>query len=416
VSLLADLDGRGLIHDTTDRTLLAERLSAGPVTLYYGCDPSADSLHIGNLVGLLVLRRFQGFGHEAIGLAGGGTGMIGDPSGKSEERNLLDEETLARNVDAISAQIQRVVPEATFVDNADWLGSLSLIEFLRDVGKHATVNQMIRKESVRARMDEQGISFTEFSYMLLQAHDFYELHQRYGCELQIGGSDQWGNITAGIDLVRRRAGTSVHGLTWPLITRSDGRKFGKTEEGTIWLSAERTSRYRFFQYWINVDDKDVGRFLRQFTFLPLEEIADLEAATAEAPERRTAQRVLAREVTALVHGPDAAADAEAASTILFGSDATTAAPTVFETLAEEVPTTRVPASAVGGNLDLVDLLVLSGLASSKSEARRFREQGGVYLNNRKVAPADEPGPADVLHGRYLLLRRGKQNFALVVAD
>lgn len=392
-------------------------MAAGPISVYYGCDPTADSLHVGNLVGLVALRRFQERGHRAIALAGGGTGMVGDPSGKTTDRPLLSQADLSRNLEAISAQIQRIVPQATFVDNGSWLRSVGLIDFLREAGKHVTVNQMVAKESVRSRMaSEGGISFTEFTYMLLQAYDFHQLYVDYDCEMQIGGSDQWGNITLGLDLVRKKTGASLHALTWPLITRSDGRKFGKTEEGTVWLSSERTSPYRFFQYWINVDDRDVGRFLRMFTFLPFERIHELERSVEEAPAQREAQRVLAREVTALVHGGDAAADAEEASRILFGGDATSADRRVFEALAREIPTLRVSRDALAAGADPSDLLARTELVKSKSEARRSLQQGGVYVNGRRLEGADPIPPDALLHGSYMLIRRGKQSYALVVAQ
>ena len=307
--VLADLEARGLVHDTTDRAALARRL-ASPVTVYHGIDPTADSLHIGNLVGVLALRRFQAAGHRPVALAGGATGMIGDPGGRTGERALLDADTLAANLKGIEAQLRRLLafdpaggPGALLVDNASWTAGLGLLEFLRDVGKHATVNQMMAKESVRTRLEStEGISFTEFSYMLIQAHDYLWLHEHEGCDLQIGGSDQWGNITAGIDLVRRRTGDAVHGLTWPLLTRADGSKFGKSAGGNVWLDPRRTSPYAFYQHWIQVDDADVGRFLLQMTFLDLDEVTELAALHAAAPARREAQRRLAHEVTALVHG------------------------------------------------------------------------------------------------------------------
>jgi tyrosyl-tRNA synthetase len=417
VDLLKDLDSRGLIHDTTPRDLLAARLAAGPIGVYYGCDPTADSLHVGHLIGLLALRRFGESGHRPFALAGGGTGMVGDPSGKSQERNLLSADDLAANLAGISSQIRRLVPTATFVDNAAWLGGTGLIEFLRDIGKLVTVNQMLGKESVRARLGvEAGLSFTEFSYMLLQGLDFYVLHRDHGCEMQIGGSDQWGNITIGLDIIRKRSGGHAHALTWPIMTRADGRKFGKTEDGTVWLSAARTSPYRFYQYWVNVDDVDAGRFLRQLTFLPLAEIERLAAKTVSAPEHREAQRVLAREVTAIVHGREAASAAEAASLLLFGGDAARAERSTLEVIADEVPTIHVPRSVFLAGTEVTHLLVLSGLSGSNSEARRSIQQGGVYLNNRRLTHAGAITTADMLHERYVLLRRGKSAFAVVVAD
>ncbi|HJR26755.1 MAG TPA: tyrosine--tRNA ligase, partial [Acidimicrobiales bacterium] len=296
--LLDDLEQRGLLHDTTDRDALAARLADGPITLYYGCDPSASSLHVGNLVGLVLLRRFQDAGHRPIALAGGATGMVGDPSGRSEERNLLDDGVLSANVASIKAQMQKVVDldadGAHLVDNRDWTKDVTLLEFLRDVGKHATVNQMLARDSVRSRLEsEHGISFTEFSYMLLQAHDYLHLHRVLGCELQIGGSDQWGNILSGVDLVRRVTGHGVHALCWPLLTASDGTKLGKTTGARVWLDPELTSPYAFFQHWMQTEDADLRRDLAQFTLLPVTEIEEIVAAHAEAPARRAGQRRLA---------------------------------------------------------------------------------------------------------------------------
>jgi tyrosyl-tRNA synthetase len=422
--LLDELDGRGLVHDSTDRDALAARLAEGPITLYCGFDPTADSLHVGHLVPLLMLRRFLDAGHRPIALAGGATGMVGDPSGRSSERNLLDASTLAANVAAIKEQLTTILgaPERReagggdswlLEDNARWSGDVGLLDFLRDVGKYVTVNQMVAKESVKARMEsENGISFTEFSYMLLQAYDFLVLHRdpALGCELQIGGSDQWGNITLGIDLIRRHTGRAAYGLTCPLIVRSDGKKFGKSEEGNVWLSGERTSPYQFFQYFINVPDADVGRFLRLFTFLPLDEIAAVEEASAADPGARIGQRTLARDLTATVHGAAAAAAAEEASTVLFGGSPLSASPAAFELLAGEVPTTGLDTGATA-----VDLALAAALVSSKSDGRRAVDQGGLYLNGERLTEDRSLAGADLVHGRYALLRRGKNKYALVVA-
>jgi tyrosyl-tRNA synthetase len=421
VDVLADLEARGLVHDSTDRSALTARLGQGPVSLYYGCDPSADSLHIGNLIGLLVLRRFLSAGHRPIALAGGATGMIGDPSGRSEERRLLDEDTLAANLAAISEQIRRVLgPDEgwTLVDNLRWTAEVGLLEFLRDVGKHITVNQMVAKESIRARMQSEiGISYTEFTYMLLQANDYLWLHQNLACELQIGGSDQWGNITAGVDLIRRRTGHAAHGWTWPLLLRSDGEKFGKSATGdNVWLGAHRTSPYRFFQYWMQVPDADIERFLLQLTMLPVEEAREAAAAHLAGPERREGQRRLAREVTTLVHGAEAARAAEAASAVLFGSPLGEVDAATLEAVAGEVPTTTLDPERLAGGVPLVDLLAATGLAGSKGEARRLVQQGGAYVNNERVASPDHSlGPAELLHGRYILLRKGKDTYHLAVA-
>jgi tyrosyl-tRNA synthetase len=418
--ILDDLDARGLIHDTTDRAALAGRLDDGPVTLYYGCDPTAPSLHVGNLIGLLILRRFQDAGHRPIALAGGATGMIGDPSGRSEERNLLDEATLAANVAAISAQMARILDlegtsGATLVDNRDWTAELTLIEFLRDVGRHVTVNQMVARESVRARMEgEQGISFTEFTYMLLQAHDYLWLHDHESVELQIGGSDQWGNILSGVDLVRRTRQRAVHGLCWPLLTAADGTKLGKTTGARTWLDPDLTSPYAFFQHWMTIEDADVRRMLAQFTLLPVAEVDAAAAAHAEAPQRREAQRLLAREATALVHGPDAARAAEEASAILFGGSPTDASAAALESVAGEVPVVvPAPDEDLAEGLDVVALLVRAGLAASNGEARRHLDQGGVSVNGARVAAGDRVRSGDLLHGRWALLRRGKRGWAVL---
>ncbi len=422
MDVLADLRARGLIQDSTDPDALARRLAEGPVTAYCGFDPTADSLHHGHLLGLLTLRRLQLAGHRPISLAGGATGMIGDPSGRSEERALLDDETLSRNLEGIRPQLARLLDfepgpqQAVLVDNRDWTGELRLLEFLRDVGKHVTVNAMLAKESVRARMAaEHGISYTEFTYMLLQANDYLWLHEHHGCELQIGGSDQWGNITAGIDLIRRRTGATVHGLTWPLIMSAEGTKVGKTTGGQVWLAPERTSPYRFHQHWVQTADDAVERFLLQFTFLPVADIASLVEAHREAPERREAQRVLAREVTALVHGEAEARAAEAAAAVLFGGDAADLAPEALAAIAGEVPTTRRSRRALMGAA-LVELLAATGLASSRGDARRTVEQGGAYVNGRRVGdPEAVIGEPDLLHGRWVLLRKGKRQHHLIEA-
>jgi len=420
MDLLADLEARGLVHDATDREALGRRLAEGPTGVYCGFDPTADSLHVGHLMGQLTLRRFQLAGHRPFPLAGGATGMIGDPSGRSEERNLLDDEALRHNVDRITAQLERLLDfdasapnRATLVNNADWTAPLSTLEFLRDVGKHVTVNQMVAKESVRLRMEgAEGISYTEFSYMLLQANDFCWLCDHHDVELQLGGSDQWGNITLGIDLTRRRLGRTVHGLTWPLLTKADGTKFGKTAGGAVWLDPARTSPYRFHQFWIQAEDDRVERHLLQFTSLGLEEIGEVMDDHRRAPQRRGAQRRLARELTTLVHGADAAVAAEAAGALLFGGDPTLATRSALETLAGEIPTSAVAST----ELDPVALLVRTGLAGSNGDARRTIAGGGVSVNGERLGVDSEISPARLLHGRYLLLRKGKANYHLVVAD
>jgi tyrosyl-tRNA synthetase len=421
-TLLDDLQARGLVQDSTDREQLAARLAAGPMSLYYGCDPSADSLHIGNLIGLLVLRRFQDAGHRPVALAGGATGMVGDPSGLSEERNLLDNETLDANVAAIKAQMSRILEfedqRAVLVDNRDWTADVTVLDFLRDVGKHVTVNQMLARESVRARLAvEQGISYTEFSYMLLQAHDYLWLNEHLGVELQIGGSDQWGNIVSGIDLIRRVRGQAVHGLSWPLITAPDGSKLGKTSGARVWLDPAKTSPYRFYQHWMQTDDRQVREYLAKFTLLNTADVDELAAAHAEAPERRRGQRVLAGEVTGLVHGTTAARAAEQASEILFGGSPVAAGSDALTAVAAEVPTASLASDEdLAAGVDLVPLLVEAGLASSRGDARRSLEQGAISVNGDRAGPGRLIRGADVLHGGYVVLRKGKKSYAVLVRD
>jgi tyrosyl-tRNA synthetase len=410
MDLFADFEARGLIQDSTDRDALRARIMAGQVGVYYGCDPSADSLQVGNLIGLLVLRRFADAGHRAVALAGGATGMIGDPGGRSKERNLLDAETLARNTKRIAEQLERI-SRVPLVNNLGWTGSLTLLDFLRDVGKHASVNQMIARESVKARLEsEHGISFTEFSYQLLQANDYLHLSRNNGVEIQIGGSDQWGNLLAGVDLIRRADGKHVHAFTWPLLLRSDGKKFGKSEDGAVWLAADRTSPYQFFQYWMNVADADIERFLLQLTLLPVEECHAIAAAHAEAPHKRTGQRRLATEITTIVHGAGATAAAQEASAILFGGSPAGASVQALEFLATEVPTSPFTAGVT-----LAAALAATPLASSLSDARRTITQGAASVNG-EVVPADRPlTEDDLLYNRWLLLRKGKRNYHLLDA-
>ena len=418
MDLLADLEARGLVHDSTDRVALAARLASGPVGVYVGFDPTADSLHAGNLMGQVTLRRFQLAGHRPYPLAGGATGMVGDPGGRSEERNLLDRATLRHNVACIKRQLERILDfepgpnQATLVDNADWTEPMSALEFLRDVGKHVTVNQMLAKESVRARIEsEHGISYTEFSYMLLQANDFRHLFDEHGVEMQMGGSDQWGNITAGNDLVRRRSGGTAFGLTWPLLTRTDGEKMGKSVAGALWLDPAKTSPYQFRQYWMQLPDDDIERFLLQLTLRPVDEIRDLVARHRAAPHERLGQRTLADDVTALVHGDQAAGAAAEAAAVLFGGDPTTASAAALAVVAREVPVTEV--AGPDELAALPALLVRTGLCSSLSDARRTLEQRGVSANGAKLDGSATLVGETLLHGRFVLLRKGRSTYHLV---
>ena len=416
VDVLDELHWRGLMALSTDEDALRAALAAGPVTYYCGFDPTAPSLHMGNLVQQLTMRRLQEAGHDPLALVGGATGLIGDPR-MSGERVLNDRETVAGWVDLLRAQVERFLDfsgphPARMVNNLDWTAPLSAIDFLRDVGKHFRVNRMLAKEAVSARLNsEAGISFTEFSYQILQGMDFLELHRRYGCTPQTGGSDQWGNLTAGTDLIHRVTGHSVHLLATPLVTKADGTKFGKTESGTVWLDPAMTSPYAFYQFWVNADDRDVARYLRIFTFRTREEIAELEAAVSSRPAAREAQRALAEEVTTLVHGPVATARVIEASQALFGRGDLRSldAATLADALAE-LPRAAVPA----GEHAVVDLLAQSGLVASRSAARRTIGEGGAYVNNEKVTAQEAVvGTSSALHGRWLLLRRGRKSLAAV---
>ncbi len=408
---------RGLIHDSTDRAALTARAMQSSLGVYVGFDPTADSLHIGHLLGQITLRRLQLLGHRPITLAGGATGMVGDPSGRSEERNLLDAETLQHNVQNIKKQLERILDfekgptQATLVDNADWTRKVSMLDFLRDVGKHITVNQMLAKDSVKSRLaDANGLSFTEFSYMLLQANDFRHLAEHNNCEMQMGGSDQWGNITAGIDLIRKRLSKSAFGLTWPLVTRADGTKFGKTADGAIWLDASRTSPYQFRQYFIQIADADVEKMLMQFSLRPIEVVKEIIAEQVLRPETRIAQRSLASELTALVHGQAAAEAAEDAAAVLFGANPTSASLATLQLIANEVPVTQMGSAALG---DAVGVLVQTNLASSNTEARRLLSQKSVRANGEQVDEQTNLAKIALLHGRWLLLRKGKTSYHLV---
>jgi tyrosyl-tRNA synthetase len=424
VSILEELQWRGLVADCTDTAELTKRI-ASPITLYCGFDPTADSLHVGHLVPLLALRRFQNFGHHPIAVAGGATGSIGDPSGKSAERSLLTKDQISANVEAVRPQLAKLLDfeakpnPAKLVDNADWMAGLSYLDFLRDIGKHFSVNQMVAKESVRARMEDRevGISYTEFSYMLLQAFDFYVLCRDHNCELQIGGSDQWGNITAGIDLMRKKLSRQGYGLTMPLITKADGTKFGKTESGSVWLDPKKTSVYKFYQFWINADDRDVVRYLKFFTFLSKQEIESLEKQHAENPGARAAHKALAKAATDLIHGENATQEAMRASQILFGGDLKDIAESTFNEIIGEVPTKEIEQSKLdGAGIPLVELLVHAGLCPSKGQARKDIEGGGVNINNVREASATRTVTAgDLLFGKHVLLRKGKKNYVVVTA-
>jgi tyrosyl-tRNA synthetase len=418
-NILDELDWRGLIAQSTDRDALGEQLAAGPVTVYSGFDPTAPSLHAGHLIPLLTLRRFQQAGHRPIVLAGGATGMIGDPK-ETGERTLNDESTVADWSGRIRGQLERFVDfddsqsGAVAENNLTWTGGMPAIEFLRDIGKYFSVNVMLDRDTVRRRLEGEGISYTEFSYMLLQANDYVELNKRYGCTLQIGGSDQWGNIIAGVRLVRQKQGATVHALTTPLVTDSAGNKFGKsTGGGSLWLDPEMTSPYAWYQYFFNTADADVIPYLKWFTFLSREELAELEQATAERPHERAAQRRLAQELTTLVHGEAQTSAVEHASQALFGRAdlAELDEPTLAAAL-REAGNNRVAELTAEGPNTIADLLVASGLVDSKSAARRAVAEGGAYVNNVRVESDDwTPQPSDFLHGRWLVLRRGKRNIA-----
>ena len=439
MSILDELNWRGLVADCTDTVELEKKVGQAsslsnetgkmpvpqPITLYCGFDPTADSLHVGNLVPLLALRRFQLLGHHPIAVAGGATGSIGDPSGKTQERQLLTKEILDHNIASVKVQLAKLLDfdtkknPARLVDNASWTTGISYLDFLRDIGKHFSVNQMVAKESVRARMEDRevGISYTEFSYMLLQAFDFMVLCRDQNCELQIGGSDQWGNITAGIELTRKKLGKQVFGLTLPLITNADGTKFGKTEAGAIWLDPKRTSVYKFYQFWVNTDDRDVIRYLKYFTFMSREEIESLEKSHAANPDARIPHKNLAKAVTELIHGWTAEANAHVASLILFGRAIEDATEFDFNCIIGEVPTKEIEkAKLEGAGTPLVELLVHAGLCSSKGQARKDIEGGGVNINNVREPNFQRAVTTnDLLFGKHVLLRKGKKNYVVVTA-
>ncbi len=418
-TLIEELEPRGLVHETTPG--LAERLRQGPVTGYVGFDPTADSLHVGNLIPVMGLSWLQRCGGTPMVVIGAGTGMVGDPSGKRSERPVLSVEQIDHNAASQRAQLERFLrfdgPNPARVrNNADWLRPLGLMEFLRDAGKHFTLNYMLQKESVKSRM-ETGISFTEFAYMLVQAYDFWHLWRTERCELQMGGSDQWGNITAGVELIARKESGSAHALVFPLLTTAAGAKFGKSEEGNVWLDPARTSPYRFYQFWLNTDDRDVERCLKFFTFFPVAEVAAIMAEHGRNPGQRTAQRHLAEEMTARIHGAGTAGGVVAASRLLFGgTDLRAAGPEVFEVLAREMPVARLPRRELEG-LPVLEALVRAGLASSKGDARRGIQGGGFSVNGEPVGTPDRKLAAtDLLAGRYLMLQKGRKSYALLVAE
>lgn len=419
-TLTEDLRFRGLIHQMSDESLI-EALDAGGLSVYIGFDPTAPSLHIGNLLQLCNLRRMQAAGHRPIVVAGGATGMIGDPGGKSEERQLLSKDQIERHLAGITPQLERFLDfsptagasRAMLVNNADWLGSMTLIDFLRDVGKHFTVNQMVAKESVRSRFErpDYGISYTEFSYMLLQAYDFLHLFDEWGCVLQMGASDQWGNITVGIELIRRLRGATAYALTSPLVVKADGSKFGKSVQGALFLDAATTSPFELYQYFVRTEDEMVGTYLRYFTFLSHEEICDLDRAVAEHPEERAAQRQLAREVVDLVHGVVERERVERAVAALYSESIRELDAETLMMAFVDAPATRLARRSLdAGEIDAVEVLVASGLVSSKSVARQTLAQGGVYVNNRRVDPAHPVlSPDALIANRFLIIRRGRRD-------
>ena len=414
MNIIDELQWRGLINQSTDIDALRE-VCENPITLYCGFDPTGDSLHAGHLVPMIMLRRFQQAGHHPLALAGGATGFIGDPRDVGE-RSMLSEETIQHNLEAIKKQLRRFVDfdgenPAEMVNNADWTANMSVITFLRDVGKNFSLNTMLDRDTVKRRLESDGISYTEFSYMLLQANDFLTLHREKGCDLQIGGGDQWGNIVSGVDLIRRVDGDKAHALTVPLVTDAQGQKFGKsTGGGKLWLDAEKTSPYAWYQYFLNAGDSVVIDYLRWFTFLTQDEIAEYEEKVANEPFRREAQRRLAQEMTNLVHGEEATRAVELAAQALFGKAELTELDEA--TLAGALQETTVAEIAAGEPRTIVDLLVASGLADSKGAARRTIKEGGAYVNNARIESEDwEPADADLLHGSWLVLRRGKKNFA-----
>lgn len=415
-----ELKWRGVIYDATPE--VEELLGREKISLYCGFDPTADSLHVGSLMPIMGLARLQRFGHRPIALVGGGTGLIGDPSGKSQERTLLTQEQVEANLSGIRSQLERFLDfdagpsSAVMENNARWLCEISAIDFMRDTGKYFTINYMLAKESVKRRLEsEDGLSYTEFSYMLLQAHDYRVLYDKYECVLQVGGSDQWGNILSGADLVRRVRGGQAHGLVFPLVTSSSGAKFGKTEAGTVWLDPERTSPYKFYQFWLNTDDRDVVTYLKYFTWLDRDAIGELEASVTNNPGARTAQKVLAEEVTRQVHGEDSLQRAIQASRILFGGDMSALSVDDIYEIFEDVPSRELGRDLFAGEgINIIDLLDETGVTESKGEARRLVKGGGVRLNNNKIDSAEQMvRVSDAIDERLLVLRKGKKNYHLV---
>lgn len=419
MGLFTELTWRELVYDGTEG--LAEFLEREPVTAYIGFDPTAASLHVGSLLPIMTLARLQRFGHRPIALVGGGTGLIGDPSGKSTERQLQTEEQVDANVEGIRGQLEKFLEfegsnAARLVNNVDWLKPCGFLEFLRDVGKHFTVNYMLAKESVKRRLGgDEGISFTEFSYQLLQAYDYVVLHERFNCTLQMGGSDQWGNITAGIDLARKMRGARVHGLVIPLVTNAAGTKFGKTEAGAVWLDERQTSPFRFYQFWLNTDDRDVVRYLKFFTWLDQAAITAVEQDVVRAPERRDAQRLLAREVTSMVHGEEQMRSAERASAVLFGSSLANVSAREILTVFDDVPSVQVARADLAQGVSTTALVVSAGLAASKGEALRLIKQGGLYINDQRVTEERGQVTADhAIDGEVIVLRKGQRERRLVL--
>ncbi len=418
-SIFEELEWRGMIYDRIEG--VPEILAKEKVTVYNGFDVTADSLHVGHIVPLIALARMQRFGHHPIALAGGGTTMLGDPSGKTAERALLPVETIQANTEAIKKQLAHFLDfdsksnPARLLNNADWLTKLNMIDFMRDIGKNFTVNYMLSKESIRTRLDrEEGISFTEFTYMLLQSYDFLYLYDNYGCKMQTGGSDQWGNITAGAELIRRMRGAQAYAMVYPLITKADGTKFGKTESGSVWLDPQRTSPYRFYQFWLNTNDGDVVNYLKYFTFLEHETIDALAEAAENKPEEREAQRRLAQVMTSMVHGETALERAEQASQALFGGEISGLSAAEISDIFSEVPSCEITKNDLVNRVPLIDLLVSAGVSKSKGEARRSLQEGGIYINNYRINEHNrEVGVSDLLEGQYIILRKGKKNYTLV---